>query len=78
MSGWLLLSFHMGTKDQHRDELWGVPVDIDFLFFSPEEIEQRLVDAGFEIVECLERDPYVGVEVETRRCYILARTRNIP
>lgn len=71
--GWLLLSFHIGTEDQHRDELWGVPVDIDFLFFLPEEIEQRLAGAGFEIVERSVREAYEGVEVATRRCYLLAR-----
>lgn len=71
--GWLLVSFHVGTEDRHPDALWGVPIDIDFLFFTPEEIEHRLTEAGFAMVERLEREPYAGVEADTRRCYILAQ-----
>jgi SAM-dependent methyltransferase len=72
-SGILLLSFHLGGEDQHLDEWWDNPVSIDFYFFTRAEIEQHLRDAGFTIEESLERAPYLDVEVETRRAYILAR-----
>ena len=72
-AGWLLVSFHVGEEDRHVDELFGLPMGIDFLFFTPEEIEARLRAAGFTVVERHERDAYPGVEAETRRCSILAR-----
>lgn len=71
--GWLLVAFHVGEQDRHVDELWDILVDVDFLFFTPEEIEGRLRAAGFTVVERHERDPYPDVEVGTRRCYLLAR-----
>jgi len=71
--GLLLLSFHIGESDRHLDELWGIPVSIDFLYFTRAEIETRLTEGGFAIAESHERDPYPDVEVETRRAYILAR-----
>jgi SAM-dependent methyltransferase len=71
--GHLLLAFHVGEADRHVDELWGHPVSIDFLFFTPAEIEQRLADAGFDLVESWTRAPYPAVEAETQRAYILAR-----
>ncbi len=37
--GWLLVSFHVGTEDRRPEALWGVPIEIDFLFFTAEEIE---------------------------------------
>lgn len=72
LGGSLLISFHIGNTDRHIEDMWGTPVDIDFLFFTRDEIEHRLIDAGFTIVESHERAPYAGVEVETQRCYILA------
>lgn len=71
--GHVLLSFHVGTDDRHVFDMWGHPVEINFLFFQPDEIRARLEDAGFTIANLWERDPYIGHEVETRRCYILAR-----
>jgi SAM-dependent methyltransferase len=71
--GWLLVSFHVGTEVRRPDELWGVPIEIDFLFFTPEEVERRLTEAGFAIVERHDRDAYPGVEADTRRCYLLAQ-----
>ena len=71
--GFLLLSFHIGEADRHLDELWGEPVSLDFLFFGREEIERRVQDAGFVILESHARDPYPGVAAEPRRCYILAQ-----
>jgi SAM-dependent methyltransferase len=72
--GYLLVAFHIGDADRHIEELWGHKISIDFLFFTREEIETRLRDAGFAIAESHERDPYPGVEAETRRGYIQART----
>ncbi len=68
----LLLSFHVGDEDLHLDEWWEQPVSVDFLFHTREEMERALRDAGFEIEEVVERDPYPDVETQTRRAYVFA------
>ncbi len=36
-------------------------------------MEAYFKEAGFEIVETIERDPYKGVEYESRRAYVFAQ-----
>ena len=36
-------------------------------------MESYLREAGFEIVESIERQPYEGFEVDTQRVYVRAR-----
>lgn len=71
--GLLLIAFHIGDETLHLDEWWGHTVNVDFHFFRPDEIKAFLHDAGFEIEEVIERDPYPEVEHQSRRCYIFAR-----
>jgi SAM-dependent methyltransferase len=71
--GLLLLAFHVGEEIIHRDEMWGEDVSLDFIFFRSDEICAWLKDAGFEIEEAIERDPYPDVEHQSRRAYIFAR-----
>lgn len=71
--GVLLIAFHLGDEDRHLEKWWGTPVSIDFLFFEREEVERRVIDAGFTVEESLERPPYPDVEHQSRRAYILAR-----
>jgi SAM-dependent methyltransferase len=71
--GRLLLTFHIGQKDVHLDEWWNKPVSLDFYFFETEEMKGNLTQAGFELEEVIERDPYPDVEVQTRRAYVFAR-----
>jgi SAM-dependent methyltransferase len=68
----LLLAFHIGHEAVHMDEWWGHQVSIDFHFFDPIEIMTTLEQAGFQIVERTERDPYPDVEYPSRRAYIRA------
>lgn len=70
--GLLLASFHQGTDIVHRDELFDCPVDLDFRFFEPDRVQTAVTAAGFGIERVIERDPYPGVEVETRRFYVIA------
>lgn len=70
--GAVLVAFHLGDEDVHRDEWWERPVSLDFRFFEPAEIERLMEGAGFRIRESLQRDPYPDVEHQTRRAYILA------
>lgn len=71
--GRLLLAFHIGNESFHLPQLWDHPITMDWFYFPPAEIRRLLEQAGLEIVEALERDPYPEVEHQTRRAYITAR-----
>jgi SAM-dependent methyltransferase len=71
--GLLLLAFHEGVEQIHRDELFGVAVDLDFVFWETKSVERELAGAGFVIEARLERAPYVGHEHPSRRTFLFAR-----
>ena len=71
--GLLLLSFHIGDETVHLDEWWGHAVSVDFFFFRSDEMVGYLASAGFEMEEVIEREPYPGIEHQSRRSYIFAR-----
>jgi SAM-dependent methyltransferase len=71
--GILLLAFHIGDDSLHLDEWWDQKVNVDFFFFRSEEMAGSLREAGFEIEEIIEREPYPDVEHQSRRSYIFAR-----
>ena len=71
--GFLLVTFHIGTEIKHLDEWWEKPVNLDFAFYLPNEMESWLKEAGFELVETLVREPNPAVEVATQRAYIFAQ-----
>ena len=71
--GLLLVAFHIGEETVHRDELWGHTVSLDFRFLMPSPMVARLIEAGFAVLERVEREPYPEVEHPSRRCYLLAR-----
>lgn len=70
--GVLLIAFHVGEEMVHRDEMWGKAVNLDFRFLRTERLVRQVIDAGFEIGEVQEREPYPGVEYPSRRGYLLA------
>lgn len=70
--GKLLMAKHLGDQEMHLDEVWGVPVNVEFIFFERAEMEGYLVAAGFEIEDIIERDPYSDVEYQSRRGYFFA------
>jgi SAM-dependent methyltransferase len=70
--GLLLLVFQIGNEVYHRDEWWGTPVSLDFTFFGSQEMAGYLQEAGFNVGEVMERDPYPEVETSWRRASILA------
>jgi len=70
--GMLLLSFHIGDEIKHLDEWWEKPVNLDFAFFQPVEMEGWLKEAGYELEETLVREPNPDVEVATKRAYLFA------
>jgi SAM-dependent methyltransferase len=72
--GTLAISFHVGDKVLHVDELWGTDTALDFTFFEPAQIRSALIEAGFVVIRSAEREPYDElVEAQTRRCYMVAR-----
>jgi ubiquinone/menaquinone biosynthesis C-methylase UbiE len=71
--GVLLLAFHQGSEIVHRDDLFGVAVDLDFVFWEAATVARELRDAGFVIEAKLERAPYEGHEHPSRRIYLFAR-----
>ena len=72
--GLLLLSFHIGDEIVRPEELLGQPISMDFFFFRPIDIRDRLEAADFVIEDVVERGPYApDVEYQSRRAYIFAR-----
>ena len=71
--GILLLAFHIGTEIKHLDDWWEKPVNLDFAFYLPTEMESWLKEARFELLETLVREPNTDVEAATHRAYIFAK-----
>ncbi len=70
--GIFLLTYHIGEKTIHVEDFLGKKVDIDFMFFTTDFIFNCLKDSGFEKIRLIEREPYPGVEYESRRAYTFA------
>jgi SAM-dependent methyltransferase len=77
--GWLLLGFHVALVGRepgeimHVEEWWGARVDLDMYFLDPAEIVAGLTAAGFTITARTDREPWPGVELASRRCYLLCQ-----
>jgi SAM-dependent methyltransferase len=70
--GIFLFTYHIGEGTIHLDRFLGKKVDLDFMFFATDFILGCLKDLGFDKIEVIERDPYPGVEYESRRAYVFA------
>jgi ubiquinone/menaquinone biosynthesis C-methylase UbiE len=70
--GLFLLTYHVGEGSIHLDEFLGRKIDIDVTFFNTASISGILRKSGFERIETIERDPYPGVEYQSRRAYVFA------
>ncbi len=75
--GTLLMAFHIGDETIHLDEWWDRRVCVDFHFFRTDEMADFLRDAGFEVEEIIEREPYPEVEHPSRRGYIFAKREEL-
>jgi SAM-dependent methyltransferase len=71
--GLALVAFHAGDQVVHVDELFGASVSLDFRFHVAERVIESLAAARLEVIEDARREPYEGVEHQSRRCYLLAR-----
>jgi len=70
--GIFLFTYHIGEETIHLEEFLGKKVDIDLMVFFTDFISSCLKKRGFEKVEIIEREPYPGVEYESRRAYVFA------
>lgn len=68
--GLFLFTYHIGNATIHLNEFLGKKVDVDFMFFTTDFIFSSLKDSGFEQIDIIEREPYPGVEYESRRSYV--------
>ena len=75
--GLILYTYHIGEETIHLDEFLGKKIDIDFMFFTTDFIYNCLEKSGFEKIETIEREPYPGVEYESRRAYVFAKKPNL-
>ena len=71
--GFVLIAFHIGDERVHVEEFLGKRVSVDFAFFQPDDIVQRLESAGLEVQEVTIRYPYKEIEYPSKRAYILAQ-----
>jgi ubiquinone/menaquinone biosynthesis C-methylase UbiE len=71
--GIFLFTYHIGEETIHVEEFLGKKIDIDFMFFTTDFISSCLKKSGFEIIDIIEREPYPGVEYESRRAYVFAK-----
>lgn len=67
-----LIAFHAGDQVVHVDDLFGVPVSLDFRFFIPSDVIHALGTARLRVIEEVQREPYEGAEYQSRRCYLVA------
>jgi SAM-dependent methyltransferase len=68
--GSLLLSYHVGSQVVHFDNWWDCPVDLDFHFFQPNEMDELIRASKFRIQNHWQRAPY-EFEHPSIRGYIL-------
>jgi len=71
--GVFLFTYHVGGKTIRLNEFLGKKIDIDFMFFNTDFMFRCLKDSGFAAIEIVEREPYPGVEYQSRRAYGFAR-----
>lgn len=73
LGGVFLFTYHLGDQTLRLDEFLGKRIDIDFMFITTEFVVRSLEDSGFERIEITEREPYPGIEHQSRRAYAFAR-----
>jgi uncharacterized protein YceH (UPF0502 family) len=71
--GRLAFALHTGEEVRHLDELFGAPVDLDFVLHNAAEVRDAVTAAGLVDVEWYLRSPLPDVETPTDRLYVLAR-----
>lgn len=73
--GDFLFSFHIGNDSKHFDVFLDQQVNIDFHFFDKDKIVEVAKNAGFSIIDVIERQPYADFEYASQRAYVWVRKR---
>lgn len=73
--GDFLFSFHAGDETVPFDQAHNKEVDIDLYFFKTDVIVAFLSEAGFNIIDAIERRPNDDEEFKSTRAYIWAEKR---
>jgi ubiquinone/menaquinone biosynthesis C-methylase UbiE len=72
--GTCLFSFHVGEEALEVVDFLGVSgAKATWHFLEPDKVLEIAKNTGFEIVEEVVRYPYIGVEHESKRAYIMLR-----
>ncbi len=71
--GLFLFTYHIGEETIAIEEFLGKKIDMDFMFFNTDFIYRCLKKIGFKGIETIEREPYPGVEYQSRRAYVFAK-----
>lgn len=72
--GILFLAFHRGDGTLVETEIWGKEIYLEYTLLARSPLEQFLRDAGFEILDVVERAPYAPeVEYQSHRVYLFAQ-----
>jgi SAM-dependent methyltransferase len=74
--GLLLLAFHAGRDVLREEQLWNIPISMDFYFFDPLTIKRQLQDARFTIEDVVEREPSRSRVPKPPRVYLCTQGRN--
>jgi uncharacterized protein YceH (UPF0502 family) len=69
--GVFAFAVHLGDGIMHADDLFGTPVDVDFVTHDREEVLAAVTQAGLALDEWFVRSP-VPSEAQTVRLYVLA------
>lgn len=71
--GLFLASTHVGHERLQPGTLFGVPVELRWIFHPAEAFFAAVETAGLTPLERIIREPYVEAEHPSRRAYVLAR-----
>jgi ubiquinone/menaquinone biosynthesis C-methylase UbiE len=71
-SGLMLIAFHVGNETRHLEDWWDKKVSLEFNFFTPQEMQECMINAELEVIQVIQRAPYQDVEHQSPRCYIFA------
>ena len=77
--GWLLAAFHVDSPEfrpgavNHLTSWFGKSVELDGYFLDPDAVAAEITSAGYTVKARLQRQPVVGVEYPSQRCYFLAQ-----
>lgn len=71
-NGYLLLAVKEGSGEGFQRDLLGIEIEIYFSLFTKDEIQEYLLESGFEIIKLEERAPYPH-EISINRLFTISK-----